>query len=380
MTLVRANHQETILYFSNCNNYHTKKWASFFSEAGYRIHVASLEPPMHGHAGGIDGVTVHHLKCDSKRLGPEIQKLGYLKTIDQAASLISDIDPDIVHAHYASSYGTICAAACRRPYYLSIWGNDIYDFPRKGPVHKALICHSLKRASWLMSTSEAMAKEARKYTDKKIAITPFGVDMGLFNPDKAVAHDGFWIGTVKGLEKKYGIEILLRACSILHERRPDIDLRLRIAGAGTLEGYLREVSHSLDMDDYVDWLGFISQERAACEWASFDVAVVPSESESESFGVSAVEAQAAGTPLIITDIPGLMEACNGGKTAVVVPRGDARELADAIESLANDPNRRKAMGEAGRDYVKTAYEYRNCFKKVREIYNCNESIRSHGHE
>ena len=371
----KTEYRKTILYLSNCNNYHTYKWASYFAGVGFDVHVASLEAPKSGSVGELDGVTVHFLSNESKRLGSEVQKLGYFGTIKQVKSLIDELDPDIVHAHYASSYGTVCSFACERPYYLSVWGSDVYDFPRKSVLHKLLLQHSLAKATWLMSTSEAMAVETRKYTAKDMVITPFGVDMELFNPAKSRPHEGLYVGTVKGLEAKYGIGTLLRACHELHERRPELGLRVRIAGRGTKEDELRTLAHDLGMDSYVDWLGFITQEQAACEWATLDVALVPSESESESFGVSAVEAQASGTALVISDIPGLMEACDGGNTAVVCPRGDYEALADAIEMLADDPGTRKEMGKAGRSYVMGAYEFGNCFERVERIYESHPSVK-----
>lgn len=375
MVLVGTEGHRRILYLANCNNYHTHKWAAYFSGEGYDVHIASLEEPKPGNVGELPGVTVHWLRNQSARLGSEAQKLGYLKTARQARELINELDPDVMHAHFASSYGTVCASACERPYYLSVWGSDVYEFPQKGPLYRAVIRRSLAKCTWLMSTSEAMAEETRKYTDKDIAITPFGVDMRLFNPGKAEPRDGFTVGTVKGLERKYGIKTLLWACKEVHERRPDLDLHVRIAGKGTLEGQLHGFAHELGMDDYVEWLGFIPQERAACEWASLDVALVPSESESESFGVSAVEAQACGTPLVITDIPGLMEACDGGRTALVVPRGDAEALAAAIERLADEPALRKSMAERALAYVRDAYEYRKCFRYIQDIYESHESVR-----
>lgn len=357
-----------ILYFANCNNYHTHKWAAYFAGKGWDVHVASLEEPNENSVGKIDGVTVHWLSNGGNRLGSDLQKLGYLSTFGEARRLIESLDPDIVHAHYASSYGTVCAAVCRRPFYLSVWGSDVYDFPRKGPLQRLLLKRSLSKASWVMSTSAAMAEETRKYTDKDIYITPFGVDMALFNPSKRAPHDGLLVGTVKALEEKYGISTLLEACALVRHRRPDLGLRVRIAGIGTREAELKEKARRLGMDGYLEWLGFIPQEQAAQEWASFDIALVPSESESESFGVSAVEAQASGAPLIITDVPGLMEACDGGSTALVVPRGDARALATAIEQLADDSERRRLMAQRGREYVGSTYELGACFATVEKIY------------
>lgn len=359
----------TICYLANADNYHTYKWASQFSLRGYGVHVLSLEECRSEAIRELKNVTVHYLQNPSARQGSELQKLGYLSTVGVARRLIEELDPDVVHAHYASSYGLVASLACRRPYYLSVWGSDVYDFPRKSLLHRAVVRRSLAKPAWLMSTSRAMAEECAKYTGRDFEITPFGVDMELFSPRKREPHEGLVVGTVKALERKYGIDTLLRGCALLHDRRPDLGVRVRIAGKGTMEAELKALATRLGMDGYLDWLGFIPQEEAAREWAGLDIAIV--ESESESFGVSAVEAQASGTPLIISDIPGLMEACDGGHTAVVTPRRDPAALADALEALADDPARRARMGAEGRAYVERAYEVGACFDRVEEIYRRN---------
>lgn len=364
----------SILYLSHCNSYHTIKWAKHFASAGYSVHIASLERCNNGLLNDGD-ILVHWLGSTADIKGSEINKIQYLTTIRKIKELIEIINPDIIHAHYASSYGLLCALACERPYYLSVWGSDVYDFPRKSPLHRLALTYSLRKCSWLFSTSRAMAEETSKYTDKAIVITPFGVDMDLFTPNYKYASDSnnYVIGTVKALEPKYGIGTLLSAVSILYNKRPDLNIRLRIAGKGSLENELKQTADRLGISPITTWLGYISQEEAAREWVGFDVGVVAS--ESESFGVSAVECQACGTPLVISDVPGLMEACDGGATAVVVPRGNDSALACAIEDLADDRSRRLSMSERGREYVSSAYEVNSCFKKVEEFYMSNLGAR-----
>lgn len=97
-----------------------------------------------------------------------------------------------------------------------------------------------------------------------------------------------------------------------------------------------------------------------------DLAVIPS--RAESFGVSAVEAQASGTPLLISDVPGLMEAGCPGESCVVVPGGDPRALADAIAELYGDPKCREKMGAAGRRYVLNHYEVEQCFRHIESLF------------
>lgn len=356
-----------ICYFSNANNYHTQKWAAYFASMGNVVHVLSLEEPKI--ECNEPAIHYHWLKNASNRSDSDIRKLGYLTTLRLSKRLLREIKPDIVHAHYASSYGAICALSSKLPFFLSVWGKDVYDFPKKSVFHKSLLKYVLSRSSWILSTSSAMAKETEQYTDQRIYITPFGVDMDTFQPRPELRNPQmFTVGTIKALDSKYGIDVLLKACARVKQARPDLPLSIRIAGKGPEAKKLAELAGALGLGNSVQWLGFISQKRAAEEWASFDVAIIPSVEESESFGVSAVEAQACRTPLIISDIPGLLEASNQGETAIVVPRGDEEALCQAILRLADTPKCRAEMGKNGRAYVESHYELNSCFARVSSLY------------
>ena len=124
----------------------------------------------------------------------------------------------------------------------------------------------------------------------------------------------------------------------------------------------------LEIEEITKWLGFISQEEAAAEWANMDIAVVPSVTDSESFGVSAVEAEACQIPVIISDVPGLMEATQPGVTSIVVTRRSAQALADAIVLLYQNPEVRKRMGEAGRKLAVEKFDYQLCFENIEKIF------------
>lgn len=155
------------------------------------------------------------------------------------------------------------------------------------------------------------------------------------------------IGTVKALADKYGISTILIAVSKLKKDHPEVPVKLRIAGKGPQESKYKMLARELGIENITSWLGFISQEEAAVEWANMDCGIIPS--LSESFGVSAVEAQACETPVIISDIPGLMEATVPGKTSVVVPRNNPEKLAEAIYEMYINPRKRKEFGHNGRN-------------------------------
>ena len=308
----------------------------------------------------------------------DFSKIKYLLQGRKIKKIVEKINPDIVNVHYATSYGTAVALSGLHGYILSVWGSDVYDFPNKSPFHKMMLKYSLKKAQYLFSTSQAMADETHKYTDKEIAITPFGVDMNMFNPAKRHREDGlegFIVGTVKTLKPKYGIDYLIKAVAIVKEEEPNIPIRVRIAGSGPNEEEYKKLAEELNVS--VDWLGFISQEEAAVEWANMDIAIVPSTLDSESFGVSAVEAESCGVPVIVSDIPGLMEATKPGETSIVVPRKNEKELANAILKLYNNPNLRKKMGSAGRQLVMKKYSLDGCFGNINSIYAKFGGIKTH---
>lgn len=353
-----------ICFLGPANNYHTKKWCNYFVNQGHEVYVLSLTK------GQIKGAKVYWLNSHTKATHSDFHKLKYLFQFFQVRKFINEIKPDIINAHYASSYGSLAAISGLHNYIVSVWGSDVYEFPRKSFLHRRLLKYSLNSAKYIFSTSKAMAEETRKYTDKKIYITPFGVDMTLFNPDKRKRTDDneFVIGTVKRLEPKYGINYFLKAVKIIREKRPDINLKVRIAGKGNHELEYKQLAKSLKIDDIVTWLGFISQPEAAKEWANMDCGIIFSESESESFGVSAVEAQAAGPPVIISDIPGLMEATEPNVTSAVVPRKNEKLLANKIIELYDCPQVRFDMAQKGRDFVSHTYELNQCFRFVMELY------------
>lgn len=338
-----------------------KKWCEYFSNAGHDISVVTFD------LEDMEGVENHHL-LQSARLGSgDLGKLRYLSCGGQLRKIVDEIDPDILHVHYASSYGALAALSLNRPYILSVWGSDIFDFPRKSPLHALLMRLSLCRASFLMSTSRAMAEEASSYTSKTFDITPFGVDTDKFNPSLRARTDSkFIVGTIKSLSWQYGIETLLDACAVIRRERGDIPLEVRIAGKGPDEDALKGKARTLGLSDCIVWLGYIGEEDVRREWANMDVALIPS--EQESFGVAAVEAQACGIPVIVSDVPGLMEATCPGKSSIVVKRGDFEAIAQAVIGLHDNAVKRSEMGTAGRSFVAATYDLYSCFNHIESAY------------
>ena len=110
-----------------------------------------------------------------------------------------------------------------------------------------------------------MANEAKLYTNKKIRIVPFGVDVSLFSPRVSQIKKEFVIGIVKTLEINYGINFLIDAFSILYNKFPERNLELIVAGYGSQEEALKNQVKLLQLSDKVEFRGYIpNAEVPAC--------------------------------------------------------------------------------------------------------------------
>lgn len=351
-----------ICFLAPANNYHTQKWCKYFVNQGYTVEVISFTP------GNIEDVNVHFLDSGEDSTSSDFKKIKYLFKVNEVKKIIKEMKPDIINAHYATSYGMVAALSNPGDFFLSIWGSDVYTFPKKSFIHKLYFKYLLKKAKYIFSTSNAMKKEINKYTKKEIYVTPFGVKMDLFNPAKREkkTNNEFIVGTIKSLETHCGIDYIIEAIRIIKDLRMDINIKARIAGKGSKEKKYKQFAKEKQVDKNIEWLGFITQEQAAYEWANMDIALIPS--IRESFGVSAVEAEASGVPVIISNEPGLLETTIPNQTSIVVSKKNAIELADAIIKLYDNQKQREIMGKEGRNYVLKNYEYNMCFKKIEELF------------
>ena len=352
-----------ICYLADINSAHTHKFLNYFVKKGYDIHVISLGK------GEYDGVKVHSLDIEDNVMKGKSEKgkVGYLKKVKRVKELINEIKPDILHAHYASSYGLLGALTNYHPYIISVWGSDVYDFPIKSPVHKMIIKYNLKKADYILSTSNVMKKETEKYTNKDIKVTPFGVDINKFYPNK-VESDEIIIGTIKTLEEKYGVQYLVKAFKQVKEENEDLDIKLRIGGKGSQEDYLKNLCRELHIENDVKFLGFVKPDDVIKEFQRFDISVFPSTLDSESFGVAAVESEACGTPVIVSNVGGLMESTKPNETSLVTEKKSVEDLVEKLNILVRDKELRIKMGKAARKFVEENYSLEKNFDDINKVY------------
>lgn len=362
-----------VVLLSGGSSIHTVRWANGLLAAGHELHVITQHPVVEPFA---QGVVLHLL--------PYRGILGYFLMVPAVRKLLRDIRPDIVNAHYASGYGTTARLVNHRPWLLSVWGSDVYDFPHKSPLHKWLVKKNLQAACRVASTSHCMADETRQLIPclADIAITPFGVNLTAYagiKPEPAVQKSKLNIGTVKAMKPIYGIDTLIEAFALLQKSlqfkqgpaAPEIELRL--VGGGEQTPELHALAVRLGIADKVNFVGHVPHAQVPQELAKLDIYVALS--RTESFGVAIIEAGAAGRPVVVSDAGGLPEVTVDGVTGFVVPRENPAAAAAAMERLVLDAELRNQMGQAGQAHVAQHYSWDACVQTMLSVYQ--ETIQRH---
>jgi len=362
-----------ILLLSNILSIHTIRWARALSEI-HEILLFGLAAPGPDKIKELEGLNFLSVGIKEKNTYSDssFQKLRYLKALPELRKAIKYFKPDILHVHYATSYGLIGALSGFHPFIISVWGSDVYEFPVRSIFHKILLEYNLSKADIILSTSNAMADQTRKFTDKNIVVTPFGIDLKKFykNHNKSKRKDGeIVIGTVKTLHKIYGIAYLIKAFKIVVDRNPEKNIKLLIVGGGPLEKELKRLARDLNVDDKTTFTGNIPQDKVPEYLNMLDVYVAVS--LHESFGVAVIEAGACELPVVVSGVGGLLEVVEDGKTGYIVPKEDSEETANAIEKLILNEYTRAEFGKNARKRITELYSWEKSVDIMNSVYlNC----------
>jgi phosphatidylinositol alpha-mannosyltransferase len=149
--------------------------------------------------------------------------------------------------------------------------------------------------------------------------------------------------------------------------------RLLVVG----DSYLRarfEAQVTSAMRGHIHFLGHVPSADLPRWYATGDIFISPA-SGNESFGIVLVEAMAAGTPVVATDIPGYRSVIDPGVNAEAFPPGDVRALARVVSALVEDPARRAQLAERGRARA-TEFAWPQVTERIEDVYR--EALAHHG--
>ena len=238
----------------------------------------------------------------------------------------------------------------------------------------------LRGADRLIAVSQASARFSHLlgFRQERIAVIPNGVDLSCFNGkvDASLMRRELGIGnrplivTASRLIKRKSPELLVSAFARVLKAIPNA--KLVIAGSGREEDNLSRQIGDLNITDSVSLLGGMTKERVAQLMAAADVFALPS--KVESFGLSLLEASAAGVPVVCSNAGGIPEVFHDGLNALLYPAGDDGAMAKAMIRLIQDSELAKKIGA---NALETASKFTWAMAAAKTFRVYEEVLREH---
>lgn len=359
-----------VALLSDANSAHTQKWAYGLVRAGCSVRLFSLT--------ALDSTTTLPKECViescglpaaavTAKAGPgKLRRyIGCLRSLRRA---IARWNPDIVHAHYLTSYGLLGCLCGHRRLVISAWGSDVLVFPRGSIIRQAYVWFIGRQAALLTASSDYLGRALEFHAGRPVHIVPFGVDFDAFSKMRRKSPfpaGSLVIGTIKTFEEIYGMETLVRAFIKLKQRRSLPHVKLLLIGEGSLRARMSSLLAAAALQDECLLPGRVPASEVAAWHQAIDVFVAPS--LSESFGVSLVEAMACSRPIVASDIPAYREVL-GDDDGGYFPPGDADRLAEMLEQIIASPEASIASGHAGYARARPRYNFEENTRQMVRLY------------
>lgn len=313
-----------------------------------------------------------------KALAPELAEYGVktfpietkpplttIKLVSRLATILEDQNIDVIHCHSViSSLYAIAASRCAMiPIIETCHGREFW---REGKLIKGSFWLDRQASHFIhtfIAVSNAAArflKESKRIASNKIVVIRNGRDLKSLVPASAQErlqaraelglNEGRAILLLGRLAIEKGHELLLEAIRLLGPSGARITLLF--AGVGPLETELRKRCERDGVTHRVRFLGY--QRDIKKLLAAADLVALPS--VSEGLPLAAVEALAAGRPIVATRTGGIPEVVIDGQTGLLVPPGDAAALGKAIQTVLDSPALAHRLGTTGRQFVEQNFD------------------------
>ncbi|MBF0431638.1 MAG: glycosyltransferase family 4 protein [Fibrobacteria bacterium] len=214
----------------------------------------------------------------------------------------------------------------------------------------------------VIAVSESTRKDLTRLGVHGVTIALNGVDASQYRLGTPVPKKPYTIVYMGRLKKYKGLDVIFHAIARLQERLPDI--RLEVAGRGDDKPRLEALASSLGISNQVSFLGFITEAEKVRLYT--EAAIVANTSLKEGYGLTIIEANACGTAVVATDVPGLCDSVKDGITGFLVPRNDSKAFADKLCFLLENPDKRREMEKACLEWA-GEHNWGNTFDVTQEV-------------
>ena len=364
---------------------HVYDLSAALTRRNVRVHVVTCDFPGAPEYEQIGGVTVH-------RFNSKIPSSSFLEWVfsmnqamaERAIDVINDNDEeiDVIHAHdwLVAEAAVKVRQAFSKPLVSTIHATEV---GRRGGIHNdyqrtinEVEQHLVNQSSEVICCSNYMADQvssAFNVEGNRLYVIPNGVNATKFSDDvdttavrERYAKKGEKIVSFVGrLVHEKGVHVLVGAVPKVLAAMPKVNFV--IVGEGGMKDYLAKEAYDFGVADHVFFAGFVDEKKLISIYRGSDAAVFPS--LYEPFGITALEAMAAKTPIIVTDTGGLAEIVEHEETGIKVYVDNSDSLAWGILRVLENPNVANRIRDNGYRKVLREYDWNAIAERTIKVYN-----------
>jgi rhamnosyl/mannosyltransferase len=281
--------------------------------------------------------------------------------------------PDIVHLHFPYPVGEVSQWLLRRGRAtVMTYHSDIIKQAGVLRVYGPVLQRVLRQMDQILPTSEPYIQSSSwlRPLAAKCTVVPLAIDVKRFLAARPAQ--------VQAIRQRYPGPLLLfvgrlryyKGLDYLVQAMQRIEATLLVVGTGPEGEHLRALTAELGLSDKIHFLADVGDDALVTYFQAADLFVLPSSHRSEAFGIVLLEAMAAGTPLITTELgTGTSWVNQDGITGRVVPPRDAAALAEAIGALLQNESQRAAMGTRARARAQAEFDLPVLVQRVMDVYH-----------
>lgn len=228
---------------------------------------------------------------------------------------------------------------------------------------------------FLIVTSEEYKKKVRRFfPENKIKVIPLSIEEHFFEYSRAreecrkelsIGQERvvLFVGKLDRHHYFKGVDILIKAAKLLPE-----EIKIILAGDGDKKEECEQMVLRLDLKEKIKFIGEISSDEVLMKYCrASDVLVLPSISDTESFGFVLLEAMALGLPIITTEVVGSAKIIEEKKAGVIIPANDPSALAKTIKNVLEKESLRQTLRENGKKLAEE-FRFQKNINKFLEVY------------
>lgn len=211
------------------------------------------------------------------------------------------------------------------------------------------------RDTIVMAVSDSAKGEFEELGMQRVVNVGSGVELDGYRLPEPGERKPYQLLTLGRIKKYKGLEVLLHALKTLSVKFPEVTLV--VAGAGDDIARLQKIALELGVSGRVRFAGKVSGEEKLRLFR--ESAVFLNSSMKEGYGLTSIEANACGTPVVASNVPGLCDSVRDGETGFLFPFGDAGTLAERVGQILSDPELAARLQENS-----VAWAHRNSWDEV----------------